>query len=233
MPYLWTQQASARDWETETGKERERRPPASIVSKEIRSRTQSRKTAILARKADPKTERKGNTMKKGITKLEISRYQQISSTRPLENAYHKATGRCCEIEIENKCFVVESGKIYTASDALVDWYYRAVYNSLADDITIIIDHDRKHAFITENPELIADEHERKWRRYSVTVYRNDKEIEFSNFGDEYKLSEIKNEADERLSKYGTADIQTETWEQSEHTHKKKNGDYSVEIDVIP
>ena len=91
-------------------------------------------------------------MKKGITKLEISRYQQIYSARPLENAYHKATGRCCEIEIENKSFVVESGKIYTASDALVDWYYKAVYNSRADDITIIIDHDRKHARLDTDPE---------------------------------------------------------------------------------
>lgn len=89
----------------------------------------------------------------GITKLEISRYQQISSSRPLENSYHDATGESCEIEIENKLFVRDAGELYTASDNLVDWYNKSYYNSLADDITIIIDHDRKHARLeTDTPD---------------------------------------------------------------------------------
>ena len=86
------------------------------------------------------------------TKLEISRYQQISSSRSLENAYYKAVQECCEIETENKLFVRENGDLYTASEALVDWYYKACFNSLADDITIIIDHDRKHARLESDPE---------------------------------------------------------------------------------
>ena len=50
-------------------------------------------------------------------KLEISRFEQISSARPLENAYHKKTGSSCEIE--NNVLVLESGEIYTASPELV------------------------------------------------------------------------------------------------------------------
>ena len=99
-------------------------------------------------------------MPHGITKLEISRYEQISSSRPLENAYYNATkgkgsygeGETCEIEIENKLFVRGSGDLYVASDALVDWYYKACFNSLADDIVIIIDHDRKYARVDSDPE---------------------------------------------------------------------------------
>ena len=80
------------------------------------------------------------------TKLEISRYEQISSARPLENAYHKKTGSSCEIE--NNALVLESGEIYTASADLVDWYDRSIYNSLAEDVTVpaIITH-------TNAPEL--------------------------------------------------------------------------------
>ena len=79
------------------------------------------------------------------TKLEISRYEQISSARSLENAYHKATQSSCEIEDDT--FVLESGEIYTASPELIDWYNRSVYNSLAENVTVIIDHDTKHASI--------------------------------------------------------------------------------------
>ncbi len=170
---------------------------------------------------------------KGITKLEISRYDQISSCRPLENAYHAATGECSEIEIENNLFVREDGSLYTASDELVDWYYKAVYNSLADDITIIIDHENQTAFIPENPDEYHAAHERKWRRYGVTLYHNDTEKEFINFGDEYKIDEIKSEADDLLSKYITDDIKTVSWQQSGHTYSKVIGHYSVSIYVIP
>ena len=89
-------------------------------------------------------------MPHGITKLEITRYEQISSARSLENAYHKATGNCCEIE--NNALVLESGEIYTASADLVDWYDRSIYNSLAEDVTVIIDHKKKHASIVEDTE---------------------------------------------------------------------------------
>lgn len=88
----------------------------------------------------------------GITTLNISRFQQISSSRPLENAYYEQTQESCEIEIENKLFMREDGVLYTASDALVNWYRKSNYNSLADDITIIIDHDRKHARLDTDPE---------------------------------------------------------------------------------
>ena len=170
---------------------------------------------------------------KGITKLEISRYDQISSCRPLENAYHAATGECSEIEIENNLFVKENGDLYTASDTLVDWYYRAVYNSLADDIVIIIDHENQTAFITDEPDKYPDAHERKWQRYGITLYHNDTEKEFTNFGDEYKIDEIKSKADKLIAKY-VDEHQHGTWEQpSEHKHRRKIGEYSVEIYVIP
>ena len=156
---------------------------------------------------------------------------QISSCCPLENAYHAATGECSEIEIENNLFVRENGDLYTASGALVDWYYRAVYNSLADDITIIIDHENQTAFIPDDPDAYPDAHTRKWHRYTLTVYRNGKHVESCSFGEEYHINEIKSEADERIEKY--IGKQQGTWTQSENTHSKAIGDYSVEIYVIP
>ena len=173
------------------------------------------------------------------TKLEISRYEQISSARSLENAYHKATQSSCEIEDDT--FVLESGEIYTASPELVGWYYKSVYNSLATDVTVIINHEQKHASIIEktddaiiiqNIDYVDEAHERKWRRFKVTVYRQKREVESSHFGEEYHIDEIKSEADDRLSKY-VGEHQPTTWKQNEHTHRKTIGDYSVEIDVIP
>ena len=84
------------------------------------------------------------------TKLEITRYEQISSARPLENSYYKKTRSSCEIE--NDALVLESGEIYTASPELVDWYNRSVYNSLAEDVTVIIDHEQKHASLVKQTE---------------------------------------------------------------------------------
>ena len=46
--------------------------------------------------------------------------------------------------------VLESGGIYTCSPALVDWYYKSVYNSLASDVTVIINHDTRTASLVEN-----------------------------------------------------------------------------------
>lgn len=177
-------------------------------------------------------------MPKGITKLEISRYEIMTSGHPLENAYHKATGSSCEIENDN--LILESGEIYTASAALVDWYYKSVYNSLADDVSIIINHDNKHASIEKtddatiikNTDYVDEVHERKWRRFKVTVYRQKREVESSHFGEEYHIDEIKSEADDRLSKY-VGEHQPTTWKQNEHTHSKTICDYSVAIDVIP
>ena len=82
------------------------------------------------------------------TKLEITRYEQISSARSLENSFYKKTGSSCEIE--NNVLVLESGEIYTASPELLDWYYKSVYNSLADDVTVIINHDTRTASLVEN-----------------------------------------------------------------------------------
>lgn len=174
---------------------------------------------------------KGHIMN-GITRLEISRYDQLGSARPLENAYHTATGECSEIEIENKLFVRGSGDLYTASDELVEWYRNAYYNSLADDICIIINHDEKTAFIAEDPDQYHEAHERKWHRFKVTLYRQSQQIEFTAFGEEYDIQDIKARADDLLSKY-TADTSKASWHQHEHTHKKMIGDYSVEIYVIP
>ena len=86
----------------------------------------------------------------GITKLEIRKYDIMSSAKPLENAYHKATGCCCEIE--NDMLILESGKIYACSPELVNWYDRSIYNSLAEDVTVIIDHDTKHASLVKKTE---------------------------------------------------------------------------------
>ena len=83
-------------------------------------------------------------------KLEISRFEQLSSARVLENSYYKATGSSCEVE--NNVLVLESGEIYSCSSALVDWYDRSIYNSLAEDVTVIIDHDTKHASRVEDTE---------------------------------------------------------------------------------
>ena len=98
--------------------------------------------------------------KKGQIRLVISRYDQISSSRPLENSYWEATrgigsygdGLSCEIEIENKLFVKGTGELYVASDALVEWYERSFYNSQAEDIVIIIDDEKKYARLETDPE---------------------------------------------------------------------------------
>lgn len=168
----------------------------------------------------------------GITKLEISKFSQWSQARPLENAWHAATGECSEIEIENNLFVRENGELYKASDELVEWYRKAYYNSLANDITIIIDHTNKNAFIADDPDKYHDAHERKWHRYKVTVRHDKKQIEFTAFGEEYNINEIKAHADELLRKY--VDKKTTAWTQSDKdTHKKTISEYSVEIYVIP
>ncbi len=99
-------------------------------------------------------------MQKGQIRLTISRYEQITSSRPLENAYWEATkgqgsygsAESCEIEIENKLFVRGRGDLYVASDALCDWYHKAFYNSQAEDIVIIIDHDKRYARLETDPE---------------------------------------------------------------------------------
>ena len=88
----------------------------------------------------------------GITKLEISRYDQISSARPLENAIYKAIQESCDVEIKNKLFITENGDLYSCSTAFLDWYYKAVYNSLADDIVIILDHERRYIRLETDPE---------------------------------------------------------------------------------
>ncbi len=97
---------------------------------------------------------------KGQLRLQISRWEQITSSRPLENAYWEATkglgsygdGLSCEIEIDNKLFVKGTGELYVASDALVDWYYKSAYNSQAEDIVIIIDDEKKYARLESDPE---------------------------------------------------------------------------------
>ena len=87
------------------------------------------------------------------------------------------------------------------------------------------------------PEIQNDidyQHERKWRRYKVTLYRQNKEIEFTAFGGEYSIDEIKSEADDRLNKYvPTSDIRSAAWQQSENTYSKQTSEYSVEIYVMP
>ena len=166
----------------------------------------------------------------GITKLEISRYDQISSGRPLENAYHAATGECSEIE--NNLFVSENGDLYTASEKLIEWYRGSYYNSLADDITIIIDHDNKIAFMPDNPDDFHDAHERKWHRFKVTLYHQKQQKEFTAFGEEYTIDEIKSEADDLIEKY-VGEHQTAAWETSGQTHTRQINDYSVVITVIP
>lgn len=168
---------------------------------------------------------------KGITKLEISSYAQRSQARPLENAYHAHTGECSEIEIENNLFVRENGELYKASPELVEWYRTAYYNSRADDICIIVDHDNKTAFIADDPNAYHDPHDRKWRRYSVTLYYQAKEKEFTNFGDEYNMDEIRSKADEMLEKY--VGKKSGKWKQTGQTHSKHVGDYSIEVYVIP
>ena len=168
---------------------------------------------------------------KGITKLEISCYAQWSQARPLENAYHATTGECSEIEIENNLFVREDGSLYKASEELVEWYRKAYYNSSADDICIIINHDEKTAFISEDPEAYHDAHERKWHRFKVTVYHQNRQIEHTAFGEEYSIVDIKARADELLSKY--VGEKQATWYQNENTHSKAIGEYSVSIYVIP
>ena len=89
------------------------------------------------------------------TKLEISRYEQISSARPLENSYYKKTRSSCEIEAN--VLVLESGEIYSCSSALLDWYYKSIYNSLAEDVTVLINHDTKHASLVEKPEPATEQ----------------------------------------------------------------------------
>lgn len=167
----------------------------------------------------------------GITKLEISCYAQWGQARPLENAFYNATGECSDIEIENNLFVTEDGELYKASDELIEWYKKSYYNTRADDICIIIDHDNRTAFIAENPDDYHDPHERKWRRYSVTLYYQDKEKEFTNFGDEYDMDEIRSKADEMLEKY--VGKKSGKWKQTGQTHSKHVRDYSIEVYVIP
>ena len=167
----------------------------------------------------------------GITKLEISKFSQWSQARPLENAYHAATGECSEIEIENNLFVRENGELYKASPNLVEWYRKAYHNSLADDICIIIDHDKQTAFITDENDEYHDAHERKWHRFKVTVYHQKKQIEFTAFGEEYDIKEIKARADKLIEKY--VGEKQATWYKNENTYLKSIGDYSVEIYVIP
>ena len=170
-------------------------------------------------------------MPKGILKLHISKYQQMGSHYPLENAYHAATGKSCEIENE---FLEFGSEIrYTTSEELRKWHRRRG-NISSDPVTIIIDHDNKHAYIAENPDDIPDAHERKWRRFRLTVYHNGREKEFAAFGEEYKLNEIKERADELFERYmPTADIRSSDWETSENTHTKTVRNYKIEIYVIP
>ena len=173
-------------------------------------------------------------MPKGILKLEISRYDQISSGRPLENAFTNNTGSYCELESHNNVLMLASGEIYKASHELVTWYKRSYYNSLATDIVVIIDHTNKTAFIPENPDEYHDTHERKWHRFKVTLYHQNQQKEFAAFGEEYKLSEIKVHADDLIEKYVPAsDIKKASWETSGRTYIKQLGDYSVSIYVIP
>ena len=167
----------------------------------------------------------------GITKLEISKFSQWSQARPLENAWHAQTGECSEIENENNLFVREDGELYKASDELVEWYRKAYYNSLADDICIILNHDNQTAFIADDPDEYHDTYERKWHRFKVTLYHKSRQLEFTAFGEEYRLDEIKDRADELIEKY--VGKKTATWYQNENTHSKAISDYSVEIYVIP
>ena len=169
----------------------------------------------------------------GITKLNISKYDQMGSYRPLENAYHAATGRCCEIEEESKFFVDEGGELYTTTKQLRNWY-RKRGNISSEPVTIIIDHDKKQAYIAENPDDIPDAHERKWRRFKLTVYHNEKEKEFAAFGEEYSIDEIKSRADELFDIYMPhADVRSTNWQTSDNTHTKTVRNYKIEIYVIP
>ena len=165
-----------------------------------------------------------------ITKLEISCYAQWSQARPLENAYHKATGQCSDVEIENNLFVSENGELYQCTDELIEWYRKAYYNSKSDDICIIINHDEKTAFIADDSDEYHDAHERKWHRFKVTVYYQKRQLEFTAFGEEYDIQDSKARADELLTKY--VGEKQATWYQSENTHSKAIGD-SIEISVIP
>lgn len=54
------------------------------------------------------------------------------------------------------------------------------------------------------------QHERKWHRFKVAVFHQNKEKEITAFGEEYKIDEIKNETDDLLSKY-VDEHQPTTW----------------------
>ena len=173
-------------------------------------------------------------MHNGILKLHINKYDQMGSHRPLENAYHSATGRSCEIE--NEYLVLGSGELFTTTKQLRNWYKKRG-NISSKPVTVIIDFNKKHSYIAENSDEIHDAHERKWRRYSITLYHNGQEKEFTNFGEEYSIDEIKARADDLLEKYmPNADISSAAWKTSGQTHTKQTkqtGDYSVSIYVIP
>lgn len=94
--------------------------------------------------------------------------------------------------------MLANGEIYKASPELVSWYKRSYYNSLATDIVIVIDNTNKTVFIPDNPDDYHDVHERKWHRFKVTVYRQNRQIEFMAFSEEYSINEIKTRADDLI-----------------------------------
>ena len=89
--------------------------------------------------------------KHGIITLNISKFSIMSSGNSLKSAYHAATGSSCEVEREGKCFVDESGAILECSPEFLDWHNRSYFNSLSENVTVIINYTQKRVYLVEKP----------------------------------------------------------------------------------